>query len=212
MQLNSRSFADGAPIPSEFAFAAIHPSTHIALSANRNPHLSWTDVPEGTKSFVLTCHDPDVPSSGEDVNQEHREVPPSLPRVEFFHWVLIDIPQAVRELEAGSHSDGVIPRGKPGPGAPHGLRHGLNDYTRWFANDPGMRGEYYGYDGPCPPWNDSLIHHYVFTLHAIDLTRLDMDDVLDGPSTRAALAGHVLGKAVLTATYSLNPRVQPSRH
>jgi hypothetical protein len=39
MQLKSRSFADRAPIPSEFAFAAIHPTTHITLSTNHNPHL-----------------------------------------------------------------------------------------------------------------------------------------------------------------------------
>jgi phosphatidylethanolamine-binding protein (PEBP) family uncharacterized protein len=59
MQLKSRSFADRAPIPSEFAFAAIHPTTHITLSTNRNPQLT------GTKSFVLICHDHDVPSRAE---------------------------------------------------------------------------------------------------------------------------------------------------
>jgi Raf kinase inhibitor-like YbhB/YbcL family protein len=208
MQLKSRSFADGAPIPSEFAFAAIHPGTHIALSANRNPHLAWTDVPDGTKSFVLIGHDYDVPSKGDDVNQENREVPASLPRVEFFHWVLIDIPKTARAIEAGSHSDGVTPRGKSGPGAPYGLRHGMNDYTSWFANDPDMRGDYYGYDGPCPPWNDSIIHHYSFTLHAIDLSRLEIHGDVDGHSASAALAGHVLATAVLTGTYSLNPRLR----
>jgi Raf kinase inhibitor-like YbhB/YbcL family protein len=210
MQLNSRSFADGASIPSEFAFAAIHPATHIALSTNRNPHLAWTEVPGGTMSFVLICHDYDVPSRADDVNQESREVPASLPRVDFFHWVLVDIPAAARVIEAGSHSNGVTPHGKPGPGATYGLRHGVNDYTSWFANDPHMRGDYYGYDGPCPPWNDSLIHHYVFTLHAVDLPRLEIEGVLDGHSARAALVGHVLATAVLTGTYSLNPRVRPS--
>jgi Raf kinase inhibitor-like YbhB/YbcL family protein len=210
MQLNSRSFADRAPIPSEFAFAAIHPTTHITLSTNRNPHLTWSEVPDGTNSFVLILHDYDVPSRGDDVNQENREVPASLPRVDFFHWVLIYIPATARVIEAGSHSNGVTPRGKPGPVSPYGLRHGINDYTSWFANDPDMRGEYYGYDGPCPPWNDSLIHHYVFTLHAIDLPRLAMQSVVNGPSVRAALAGHVLAKAVLTGTYTLNPRLQLS--
>jgi Raf kinase inhibitor-like YbhB/YbcL family protein len=210
MQLKSRSFADRAPIPSEFAFAAIHPTAHITLSTNRNPHLTWTEVPDGTNSFVLICHDCDVPSQADDVNQENREVPASLSRVDFFHWVLIDIPATARVIEAGSHSNRVTARGKPGPDAPYGLRHGINDYTSWFANDPDMRGDYYGYDGPCPPWNDSLVHHYVFTLHAIDLPRLEMQGVVNGPSVRAALAGHVLAKAVLTGTYSLNPRLQPS--
>jgi phosphatidylethanolamine-binding protein (PEBP) family uncharacterized protein len=111
---------------------------------------------------------------------------------------------------AGSHSDGVTPRGKSGPAAPFGMRHGLNDYTNWFAGDPYLRGEYYGYDGPSPPWNDSLIHHYVFTLHALDVSRLEVQGLLNGSNVREALAGHLLAKAVLTGTYSLNPRLQRS--
>jgi len=116
----------------------------------------------------------------------------------------------VRVIEAGSHSDRVTPRGKPGPAAPNGLRHGINDYTSWFANDPTMRGDYYGYDGPCPAWNDSIVHHYVFTLHAIDMPRLGIVGLVNGPSVRSAIAGHVLAKTALIGTYSLNPRLQPS--
>jgi Raf kinase inhibitor-like YbhB/YbcL family protein len=210
MQLKSRSFADRGPIPSEFAFAAIDSAAHITLSTNRNPHLTWTEVPDGTNSFVLICYDYDAPSRPDDVNQEYREVPVSLPRVDFFHWVLIDIPATARFIEAGSHSNHVTPRGKPGPVAPYGLRHGVNDYTSWFASDAGMRGVYYGYDGPCPPWNDALIHHYVFTLYAIDLPRLALDGAVNGPNVKAALAGHVLAEADLIGSYSLNPRLQPS--
>ena len=32
-----------------------------------------------------------------------------------------------------------------------------------------MSGDYFGYDGPCPPWNDSIVHHYVFTVYALDV-------------------------------------------
>ncbi len=81
MQISSRSFADGHAIPAEFALAAIDPAPHVALSGNRNPQLEWRDVPEGTKSFAHICHDYDVPSRGDDVNQEGREMPASLPRV-----------------------------------------------------------------------------------------------------------------------------------
>ena len=49
-------------------------------------------VPAGTRSFAIICHDPDVPSQGDDVNQEGRVVPATLPRVDFFHWVLVDLP------------------------------------------------------------------------------------------------------------------------
>jgi phosphatidylethanolamine-binding protein (PEBP) family uncharacterized protein len=89
----------------------------------------------------------------------------SLSRVTFFHWLLMGIPAAAREILAGRHSDGITAHGKPGPVAPDGMRHGLNDYTRWFAGDANMRGDYYGYDGPCPPWNDALVHRYIFTLN-----------------------------------------------
>jgi hypothetical protein len=210
MKLSSHSFRDGGTIPGEFAFAVINPANHISLSSNRNPHLMWSDVPEGTKSFVLICHDSDVPSRTDDVNQESREVPASLPRVDFFHWILIDIPATAREIAESSQSDGITPHGKARPSASDGPRPGLNDYTNWFTNDKDMQGDYYGYDGPAPPWNDELMHHYVFTLYAVDVPHLKMRGQLTGVNVRAALAGHVLEKATLVGTYSLNPRVQQS--
>src|SRR5262249_35557074 len=160
---------------------------HLALSQNRNPQLAWQDVPQGTKSFVLVCLDPDVPSRPDDVNQEGRTVSASLPRVMFFHWLLLDIPASTREIAPGSHSNGVVGRGKPGPTARSGRRHGINDYTGWFAGDTDMRGQYYGYDGPCPPWNDELVHRYVFTLYALDVPQLPIQGPLNGANVTAAL-------------------------
>jgi len=208
MQLTSKSFSEGAPIPGEFAFAVIDPVNHIALSTNRNPHLAWSDVPEGTKSFALICHDADVPSRADDVNQEDREIAESFPRDLFFHWVLLDIPATAGEIAAGSHSDSITPTGKPGPAAPEGTRHGLNDYTKWFAGDEKMRGAYYGYDGPCPPWNDLRLHRYVFTLYALDVPHVEVHGDLTGANAQMAIAGHVVAQASLTGTYTLNPRVQ----
>jgi phosphatidylethanolamine-binding protein (PEBP) family uncharacterized protein len=135
MRLTSRSFKDGKPIPGEFAFAIIDPQNHIALSSNHSPHLMWSDVPSGTRSFVLICHDYDVPVSIENVNKEGLSIPISQPRATFFHWVLIDIPSSIREIQAGSHSNGITPHGKPGPEAPQHALHGINDYTKWFASD-----------------------------------------------------------------------------
>ena len=102
------------------------------------------------------------------MNQPDREVPSDLPRVDFFHWVLVDLPPSLSEIAEGEFSRGFTARGKPGPSAPHGARQGLNDYTNWFASDAQMSGDYFGYDGPFPPFNDSLVHHYVFTLYALD--------------------------------------------
>ena len=207
MRLMSSSFREGETIPGEFCFAVVDPVNHVSLSKNRNPQLAWSEVPEGTKSFALICHDPDVPSKGDDVNKEGREVPASLPRVNFYHWVLWDIPASVREIAAGSQSDGVTPRGKKGPDAPGGMRHGINSYAGWFAGHPDMKGDYYGYDGPCPPWNDSILHHYIFTIYALDVEHLDVKGDATPENVEAALKGHVLAEAKLTGTYSLNPRV-----
>jgi Raf kinase inhibitor-like YbhB/YbcL family protein len=208
MKLTSSNFNNGDPIPGEFAFAVIDPKNHIAPSSNRNPQLAWTDVPQGTKSFALICHDDDVPSQMDDVNKEERIVPETLPRDTFFHWVLIDIPASVREIPAGSHSNGITPNGKPGPGAPQGARHGLNDYTKWFASDDKMKGAYYGYDGPCPPWNDSLLHHYVFTVYALDVPRIQVEGDLNGGNVGKVIVKHILAEASITGTYTLNPNVK----
>jgi len=208
MKLTSESFKYGTAIPGEFAFAVEDAKSHVALSSNRNPQLTWTDVPEGTESFALIVHDPDVPSKGDDVNKEGREVSASLPRVRFYHWLLVDIPAATREILAGSQSDGVTAHGKRGPAAPGGMRHGINNYTQWFASDSEMEGDYFGYDGPCPPWNDAIVHHYVFTLYALDVEELAVDGELTPENVLAAIKGHVLAEASLTGTYSLNPKVK----
>lgn len=208
MRLTSSSFADGGVIPAEFAFCAPDPRTKVTLSKNRNPNLTWSGVPAGTKSFAVICHDPDVPSRGDDVNREGRIVPKSLPRVDFFHWVLIELAATVPAISAGEFSSAVTPRGKPGPDGPHGARQGINDYTGWFANDAEMAGDYYGYDGPCPPWNDEIPHRYVFAVYALDVGRLPVQGAFGGNDVRKAIEGHVLAQASITGRYTLNPAVK----
>jgi hypothetical protein len=210
MKICSNSFADGGRIPGEYAFAVIDPAHHVKLSANRNPHLAWSGAPAGTKSFVILCHDVDVPSKPDDVNQEGREIPASLARVDFHHWSLVDIAPTMTAIEAGSYSNAVTPRGKGGPAAAHGTRQGINDYTMWFHGDHDMEGDYYGYDGPCPPWNDSIIHHYVFTVHALDIESLPLEGRFTGADVRKAIAGHTLASASITGSYTLNPRLAAS--
>jgi Raf kinase inhibitor-like YbhB/YbcL family protein len=207
MKLRSDSFKDGGAIPGEYAFCVIDPKSHVTLSGNRNPHLAWDDVPAGTRSFALICHDVDVPSKPDDLFREDREIPSTLPRVDFYHWVLVDIPAGATSIPAGSYSKEVTPRGKAGPATPQGTRQGINDYTGWFASDHDMNGDYYGYDGPCPPWNDSILHRYVFTLYALDVGRVAVDGRFTGPDVLQAIEGHVLAKAAIAGTYTLNPRL-----
>lgn len=207
MKLWSESFTDGGAIPGEYAFCVMDPRTHVRLSDNRNPHLAWHDLPAGTKSLVLICHDGDVPSRGDDVNQEGKTVPADLPRVDFFHWTMINLPADFPAIAVGQFSHGVTVRGKPGPQVHDypGVRHGINDYTAWFAGDNDMAGDYFGYDGPCPPWNDVLVHRYVFTLYALDIERLPLDGKFTGQQVREAMRGHILAEAHITGRYTLNP-------
>jgi Raf kinase inhibitor-like YbhB/YbcL family protein len=207
MLLTTTAFTPGGVIPPTYAFGKMDAAHAVALSDNRNPDLAWSDVPAGTQSFVLICHDPDVPSRGDDVNQKGRTVPSSLPRVDFFHWVLIDIPESLRAIAAGEFASGITTRGKPGPAAAHGTRQGINDYTGWFAGDGDMRGDYYGYDGPCPPWNDEIPHHYIFTVYALNVATLPATGRFTGQQVMTAMEGHVLGQASVVGLYTLNPGV-----
>ena len=208
MQLTSSCFAPNHKIPAENAFCIPNPASHVKLAPNRNPDLSWSDLPKGVKSLVLVCHDPDVPSRTDDVNQEGRIVPAHLSRVDFYHWLLVDMAPDAAPIRKGEFSDGVTPRGKKGPVAPRGTRQGINDYTRWFKNDKDMSGDYFGYDGPCPPWNDALLHRYIFTLYALDIVKCPVQGNFTGDEVLKAILGHSLANARLTGVYSLNPAVK----
>lgn len=209
MKLESKDLRDNAPIDPRFAFGKQDPDNHMALSDNLSPHLKWSDIPEGTKSFALLCMDPDVPSEVDDVNQEGKTLPTDMPRVDFCHWAMADISPSVTELATGKCSDGVIPKGKKSPPGPEGSRQGLNNYTQFMAGDPDMKGEYFGYDGPGPPWNDERLHRYIFTVYALDTEKLQLPQKFTGEDLRQAVKGHVLAEASLTGTYTLNPDVAP---
>ncbi len=207
MNLISPSFGDNQKIPTAHAFCAPDNANHEMMSDNRNPAFNWNELPDGTRSLVLICVDPDVPSKPDDVNQEGREIPADLPRVDFYHWVLIDLPANAGAIAEGEYSNAVTARGKDGPAGPGGTRQGLNNYTDWFAGDDDMEGKYYGYDGPCPPWNDSIVHHYVFTLYALDIERCPLEGEFGGAEVRTAIDAHILAQASITGTYSLNPNI-----
>ncbi len=213
MKITSDSFANDAPIPEQYAFARPDPATKVTLSRNRNPHLAWEAVPAGTRSLALICVDPDAPTVADDVNQEGRFVARDLPRGDFHHWVMVDIPPNCTVIGEGECSDGVTPRGKTSPSNPAGApnaRQGVTDYTGWFAGDPDMEGTYLGYDGPAPPWNDERVHHYRFRLYALDLDRCPVEGGFTAADVYKAIEGHVLEEAVITGTYTLNPAVAMS--
>jgi hypothetical protein len=198
------AWSHGCPIPAKFAFGRPGEDTPFATSDNISPAVRWSNPPTGSQSFVILCHDSDVPSSGADVNQTGKIVPADLPRVNFFHWVLINIPIGFSSLEEGAASNGITPRGKPVGQTNYGLT-GKNDYSEWFLTDPDMEGIYGSYDGPCPPWNDSIIHHYHFDVFALDVETLEIKDGFSGPEVLTAMEGHILAKASHMGTYTMNP-------
>lgn len=93
--LRSDEFADGSPLPTT-CYAA-------ARGSNRSPALSWTDLPEGAESVVLTAFDPDAP------------IPGGL-----WHWLIKDIPAGAGGLAAGAGTLGDAEL--PGPAV-----HLIND-------------------------------------------------------------------------------------
>lgn len=217
MRLWSDTFTEGGVIPPECAFAQIEPATHVRYAANRNPHLGWDEVPSGAQSLALFCRDVDAPAVKQGMNQQGKLLAEDLPRVDFYHWTLVDIPVAIKSLGEGKLSEMVTPHGKPGPllpftiknGTEHQLRQGLNDYTALFAGDPDMAGEYFGYDGPFPPWNDLRPHAYLFCLYALDVP-FPLEGNFTGPQARLAIRGHILDEAQVFGVYSLNPEVAES--
>lgn len=200
MRIVSDSFEHRHRIPAEFAMG-----TPQGFGGNRNPHLRWDDVPAGTRSFVLLCIDTDAPTDGALVADEATPIPVDHPRGDFVHWVVADIPADVRELAAGACSDGVTATGKAAPAGPAGARHGLNDYTGWFAGDAQMGGDYLGYDGPYPPAHDLREHRYFFRVFALDVERLELPSRFDAGDVFRAMQGHVLAEAAIYGVYTLNP-------
>lgn len=79
--LTSTDIQDGGTAPEWMSSALFG----VAGGQDRSPQLSWSGFPEGTKSFVLTCFDPDAP------------VPSG-----FWHWTVSNIPANVTSIATGA--------------------------------------------------------------------------------------------------------------
>ena len=118
MLLVSTAFNDGELIPKKYS----------GYGENVSPDLAWAQAPEGGRSFALICRDPDAPGGT------------------FYHWVVFNIPDSVKQLPGGiGHASAL----------PFGGTQGTNSFGK------------VGYDGPKPPVGT---HHYFFDLdlHPID--------------------------------------------
>lgn len=205
MNLYSRDFMEMGKMPHECVFGTFErfPDSgkdRFRVRENKNPHLCWTDLPPETKSIALICDDLDAA----DVDQAEYTsgtVSRDVKRRAHCHWVLIDVPVEVGFIANGEFSDGVFIGGKPGPEALYGSRQGLNEFTQFLAKDPMMSGNYYGYDGPCPPFGADP-HRYRFTVYALGERRLSK---IQGPFTKedvlAAAKELILDQASITGCF-----------
>ena len=116
--VSSSSFEEGATLAMDHILSADY--GFGCGGGNRSPQLSWSDAPEGTKSFAITCFDPDAPTGSG-----------------FWHWVVVNIPASTTQLalDAGNPKSGLLPPGAlmtrtdfgapgyggpcPPPGKPH---------------------------------------------------------------------------------------------
>ena len=209
MTLESASVADGAPIPPGYAVATPTADGKAEMAGgDRSPHLAWRGEPEGTRSFVVTVVDPDVPADKTRMGVEGLSLGDDEPRVDFAHWLLADIPASVHEIVEGADGDGFVPHGKPPGQTSFGAVSGANGYGGLFEGSDELSGVYGGWDGPFPPWNDDCVHRYLITVYALDVETLGLGPGFSLEDLRRAIDGHVLDEAQIVPTYTLNPALR----
>ena len=94
LTLTSQSFHDGDYLPAGHILSEDY--GFGCAGGNQSPQLSWSGAPAGTKSFAVTCYDPDAPTGSG-----------------FWHWLVVNIPPDVTELplDAGNPATGKLPKG-----------------------------------------------------------------------------------------------------
>jgi Raf kinase inhibitor-like YbhB/YbcL family protein len=94
LTLVSNDFKEGQALKTDHILSADY--GFGCAGGNKSPHLGWSGVPEGTKSFAVSCFDPDAPTGSG-----------------FWHWVVVNIPANITELrtDSGNTKSGLLPKG-----------------------------------------------------------------------------------------------------
>lgn len=158
MRIFSQDFKDGDKMPERHVFNGMG-----YKGDNLSPHLAWDDAPVDTKSFIVTCYDPDAPTGSG-----------------WWHWVVVNIPAEVTMLQQGAGSNATK----------------LPERAIQTRTDFGQ----IGYGGAAPPQGAS--HRYIFTVHAMDVDKIEVDESTSGAMVGFNVHFHVLASASITVIYS----------
>jgi len=154
--VSSSAFAAGERIPKRFT----------GDGEDVSPPLHWEGIPAGAQELALICDDPDAPTAEPWV-----------------HWVLYQLPAALRELPQGLPAGARLDQ-------PVAALQGRNSWNT---------GRTIGYRGPAPPPGHG-VHHYHFRLYALDC-ELKLHPGSDKKALLRAMDGHVLATGELMGTY-----------
>jgi Raf kinase inhibitor-like YbhB/YbcL family protein len=150
LELISMDFASGGTIPKPLT----------CDGDDLSPALQWKAPPSATKSLALIADDPDAPVGT------------------WVHWVIFDLPPALRSLPQG------FPKTEQ---SADGSRQGTNDFKK------------IGYGGPCPP--PGKPHRYFFKLYALD-SKLNLKPGATKKDLERAMQGHILARGEYMGRYS----------
>lgn len=126
---------------------------------NISPELSWSGLPDGTKSLAVTVYDPDAPTGSG-----------------WWHWLVFNIDVSTRGLAKGVDL------------SKSGAVESLTDFGQT------------GFGGACPPKGDKA-HRYIFTIHALDIERLELKAESNPALVGYYINAHTLSKASLISYY-----------
>lgn len=155
------------------------PAQYTCDGTNMSPALGWSDAPDSTRSFALIVDDPDAQAldnlaeSPSNIQQRRSKAETSNPWV---HWILFNIPVTISYILENTGSEGEEVAFMQGS-------TDFNNQTKW--------------SGPCPPKG---IHHYHFTLYALD-TMLNLPAGATKEQLLSAMHGHILEQTTLIGTY-----------
>jgi Raf kinase inhibitor-like YbhB/YbcL family protein len=173
--LTSPEIVERGVIPTRYANGA----WGVECGENISPPFNWDGAPEGTRSFALTCVDPDVPLEEEWFPYKEQLKVGTLPGDLFIHWIVCDIPVSIKALVERA--------------SPYDMPSGAKELVTSFGTA--------GYGGPAPPKGHKA-HAYIFTIYALGVEHLGLPKEAGYGDFINAMKGKILATASVTGYFS----------